>query len=160
MNGERMITGRLVLVGMLAFFGIVFAANGALVFFALETFPGLAADHPYEAGLAYNQVLQTAREQRARGWTSTLAVDDRGGKITVRIAAPGGTPIEGLRTRVTFRRPLGEEHLYTVVLGEQSPGTYVAAATLPLAGRWYAVVEAARGGQRIFRMDHELMVKR
>jgi len=160
MNGERMITGRMVLIGVLAFFAVVFAANGALVFFALDSWPGLVAERAYDAGLAYNRVLETARAQRARGWVSTLAVDDGGQSVVVRIAAPGGTPVEGLATRVTFRRPLGDERARTVALIERAPGTYVAATALPLAGRWYAIVEAARDGQAAFRMDHEIMVKR
>jgi nitrogen fixation protein FixH len=164
MNGERIITGRIVLVGMLAFFGVVFAANGALVFFALETWPGLAAGRAYDTGLAYNRVLETARHQKARGWVSTLAVDavgDESGKmVVVHIATPGGTPVEGLKARITFRRPLGDEHERVVILAERTPGTYAGAAALPLAGRWYGIVEAARDGQPVFRMDHEIMAKR
>ncbi|MBI3114019.1 MAG: FixH family protein [Rhodospirillales bacterium] len=160
MSGERVITGRMVLVGMLAFFGVVFAANGALVFFALETWPGLAAGRAYDTGLRYNQVLETARHQKALGWLSTLSLDAAGETVVVRIAAPDGTPVEGLRTRITFRRPIGDEQERIATLAERTPGTYAGAAALPLAGRWYGIVEAARDGQPVFRMDHEIMVKR
>jgi len=159
MNGGRVITGRAVLIGVLAFFAVVIAANGALVFFAFDTWPGLAADHAYDAGLEYNRVLETARRQRAQGWTSTLAVDGRDGDVVVRIAAAGGAPVTGLRARVTFRRPLGDERVRAIALAERAPGAYAAQAALPLAGRWYGVVEAARDGQPVFRMDHEIMVR-
>ena len=160
MSGERVITGRMVLVGMLTFFGVVFAANGALVFFALETWPGLAAGRAYDTGLRYNQVLEAARDQKARGWVSTLSLAAVGETVVVRIAAPGGKPVEGLRTRITFRRPVGDEQERIVPLAERTPGTYAGAAALPLAGRWHGIVEAARDGQPVFRMDHEIMVKR
>lgn len=159
MNGGRVITGRMVLFGVLAFFGVVFAANGALVFFALDTFPGLAADHAYDAGLAYNRVLETARQQQMRGWVSAISLEGGGRDVVVRIAAREGAPVTGLAARVTFRRPLGAAHRHTVALAEKSPGTYVGAAALPLAGRWYGIVEASQGGEAVFRMDHEILVK-
>lgn len=160
MKDARVITGRMVLVGALAFFAVVFAANGALVFFALDSFPGLVTDKPYETGLAYNRVLEAAHRQAARGWTSALRWDGAGGHVEVRIAGPDKTPIQGLAARVIFRRPLGEAHERRVTVHETSPGLYVAAASLPLAGRWLGTIEAERGGDLVFRMEHELMVKR
>ncbi len=41
MTAPRPITGRAVLFGLLAFFGVVFAVNGALIFFALDSWSGL-----------------------------------------------------------------------------------------------------------------------
>jgi nitrogen fixation protein FixH len=163
MKGERVITGPMVLAGVLAFFAVVFAANGALVFFALESFPGLVQQKPYETGLAYNRVLEEARRQAARGWTSALRldVDQNGspGRVVVRMAGPDGKPVQGLAARVTLRRPLGETPDRRVTLRETAPGLYAAEESLPLAGRWTATVEAERGGQAVFRMEHELMVR-
>ena len=62
----RRITGRQVLFGILGFFGVVFAANGAFIFFALDSFTGLATDSPYQRGIEYNQTLAAAAEQRHR----------------------------------------------------------------------------------------------
>ena len=160
MKSERVITGPMVLAGVLAFFAVVFAANGALVFFALESFPGLVADKPYETGLAYNRVLEAAHRQATRGWTSELRLDATGGRVVVRMAGADGKPVQGLAARVTLRRPLGEAQDRRVTLRETSPGLYAAEGSLPLAGRWTATVEAEQGGQAVFRMEHELMVRR
>ncbi len=156
MSAGREVTGRMVLMGALGFFGIVFAANGALVFFALESWPGLGTDRAYEEGVAYNRTLEAAREQSGRGWVSALAYE--GGAVRVRLAGPGGAPVTGLDARITFRRPVGAAITLVVPLEEAVPGLYAAAAALPLAGRWHAVLEAARGGAPVYRMRHELMV--
>ena len=105
MSAGREVTGRMVLMGPLGFFGIVFAANGALVFFALESWPGLGTDRAYEEGVAYNRTLEAAREQSGRGWVSALAYE--GGAVRVRLAGPGGAPVTGLDARITFCRPVG-----------------------------------------------------
>lgn len=156
MSAGREITGRTVLMGALGFFGIVFAANGALVFFALESWPGLGTDRAYEEGVAYNQTLEAARVQAGRGWVSALTYE--GGVARARLAAPDGAPVTGLDARITFRRPVGEAVALVVPLEEAAPGLYMAEAALPLAGRWHAVLEAARGGAPVYRMRHELMV--
>ena len=164
MKSARVITGPMVLAGVLAFFAVVFAANGALVFFALESFPGLVANKPYETGLAYNRVLEAARSQAARGWTSELRLDgtqgDGPGRVVVRMAGPDGKPVQGLAARVILRRPLGEAQDRRVTLRETTPRLYAAKESPPLAGRWTATVEAEQGGQAVFRMEHELMVRR
>ena len=47
MPTERRITGRMVLVGLLTFFGVVFAVNGVFVYFALDSWPGLTTEAAY-----------------------------------------------------------------------------------------------------------------
>jgi nitrogen fixation protein FixH len=157
----REITGRMVLMGAIGFFGIIFAANGALVFFALESWPGLATDHAYEEGVEYNRTLAAAREQAGLGWVSALTYEGgvhEGGVARTRLTRPGGVPVTGLAARITFRRPVGEAIEIVVPLAEAAPGLYLAEAVLPLAGRWHAMIEATRDGAPIYRMRHDVMV--
>jgi len=164
MNGQvkeaRAVTGRMVLIGILAFFGIIFAANGALVFFALDSWPGLSTDKAYEEGLAYNRTLAAASEQAARGWASAVAFEGspQAGQARVRITGADDTPVAGLDVRVAFRRPVIEGFDVEVRLTETAPGLYAAGIRLPMSGRWHAVLEARRGAETVYRMRHELMV--
>ena len=64
----RPLSGRTVLLSLLGFFGIVIAANGALVAFAIGTMPGLETEKPYQAGIGYNAEIAVARAQAGRGW--------------------------------------------------------------------------------------------
>ncbi|NQU62257.1 MAG: FixH family protein [Rhodospirillales bacterium] len=162
MQAERQITGRMVLFAVAGLFGVFLAANGALVFFALDSWPGLSTDKPYEKGLAYNRTLEAARKQAALGWRSTLSFDGaaKAGTTRVRIEAPGEAPITGLKARVTFRRPVKEGFDVIVDLKETAPGLYAALTALPLAGNWHAVIEASQNGQFVYRMQHGIFVKK
>jgi len=161
MIGERKITGRMVLFSVAGLFAVFLAADGVLVFFALDTFPGLATEKPYEKGLAYNQTLKAAQRQADLGWRSNISFDGaaKSGISKVRMQSPGGEPVTGLQARVTFRRPVREGFDSIINLKETMPGVYSAATPLPLPGKWYAVIEGLQGGQSVYRMRHEIMVK-
>ena len=46
------IEGRHVLIGLVAFFGVMLVANGIFVYYALETFAGGDTSDPYRKGSA------------------------------------------------------------------------------------------------------------
>lgn len=160
MNALRPITGRMVLIWALSFFGIILAANALLVFFALDTWPGLSTDKAYEEGLAYNRTLEAANRQANMGWTSAVVFDGalQSGAVRVRLNGPDGSPVSGVTVRVTLRRPVVEGFDVSASLNEAAPGVYAAPVQLPKPGRWHAAVEARRGQDIVYRMRHELMV--
>ncbi len=166
MTGGRPITGRMALVGVLVFFGVIFAANGALVFFALDSWPGLTTDNAYEEGLAYNRTLDSAAAQARLGWTSAVVFTpaekkENGpwtGQLRLRLTGRGDIPVTRLDARARFRRPVKEGFDVTVTLEEVAPGQYAAPVALPLAGRWYADIDVRRSGATVYRMRHKLMV--
>ena len=65
MSGQ--LTGRHVLAWLGGFFLVMFAANGALIYFALHTLHGEAMENSYDASQAFNKRIAEARAQdRAR----------------------------------------------------------------------------------------------
>lgn len=152
----RKITGRMVLVGFIVFFGVIAAVNGVFMYFALSTWPGLTTQDAYKQGVAYNQTLDAAAEQKALGWRSALALD--GGKLRVLLTDRDGAPLSGASVEVALSRPLGEETAAMLKLNETTPGTYVAAFVAPLPGRWKAEL-AVQQTEDVYRMRHEVMVK-
>ncbi|MBT3305036.1 MAG: FixH family protein [Alphaproteobacteria bacterium] len=161
MMRHRPFTGRMALIWVLAFFGVVFAANGALVFFALDSWPGLMTDKAYEEGVAYNQTLDAQAAQARLGWSSTVAFESRGpgtGFLEIRLKDRDNTPVSGVAVRAHFRRPVREGFDVSVILNEIAPGHYGAPVTVSLAGRWYATIKARRKDETVYRMRHEVMV--
>ena len=154
------ITGRRVLVWLLLFFGTIVAVNGAFVYFALDTWPGLSTRRAYEEGLAYNKTLDAARAQHALGWKSVIDVEgaESGGRaLTVRMTDRGGAPVVGLAMTLELRRPVREDQDRMLVLVESGEGVYRAAVEMP-PGRWQAAVKAVDPGGRTYRMTHDLTV--
>lgn len=78
---QKELTGRHVLLMLLAFFGVMLAVNTYFTVAAVKTFRGEDVKRSYRQGLDYNQTLQQRAQQSELGWaisanTNVLA-DDR-----------------------------------------------------------------------------------
>ena len=153
----RKITGRMVLIGFVAFFGVIAAVNGVFMYFALSTWPGLTTEDAYKKGVAYNRTLDEAAVQARLGWRSAVAIDVSG-ELVVSLAGKDGAPIQGARVDVTLSRPLGSEAALSLMLEEIAPGRYGGRFTAPDAGRWKADIKAQLNDNS-YRMRHEVMVR-
>jgi nitrogen fixation protein FixH len=159
---ERTITGRHVLIAVLVFFGLVIAANGAFVFLALDTFTGVSTEDAYRRGLAYNETLREAADQRALGWRAAVegtVVDEGRARIAVTMSDRAGRPLEHLAVTGMLRRPTQDGFDRALELARVGPGRYAAEVDLPLAGQWDLELEAvSREGKR-FRIEERLWLK-
>jgi nitrogen fixation protein FixH len=154
----RPVTGRTVLFGMLAFFGVIFAVNGAFVYFALDSWPGLSSDKAYEDGLAYNKTLAAAERQRALGWQSAIELD-AGQVLSVQFMDKSGSPVTGLTPNARFVRPTHEGEDREVQLNEVDQGKYTASVAGLASGRWKVELRVPGGNGTRFFIVHELLVK-
>ena len=59
-----------------AFFVVLALVDGTMVTLAVRTQTGLVTQHPYEKGLAYNQVVKAEEQQKALGWKSDIKVEN------------------------------------------------------------------------------------
>jgi len=162
MTTVRPITGKTVLYGMLAFFGVIFAVNAAFVYFALDTWPGLSTPNAYEKGVRYNTTLTAAEKQSALGWRSavSLSASSNGQYVVlVRIKTKTGTAINALKIRLTLLRPTHEGYDQTIGLTETAPGRYEGETRLPLRGQWLGRIAATSPSGQTYNMQHELTVR-
>ena len=96
----RPLTGRIVLVCLIAFFGTVIGVNMLMMKFAIDTLPGTEVDSAYRASLAYRNEISAADEQSRRNWKVDAHVERRAdGAATVRLDArdANGKPLSGLK---------------------------------------------------------------
>lgn len=144
--GEKMTDGRRSLIPFwfVGFFAVVLLANGALVYFAVNSWTGLETEQPYSKGLAYNRVLETEKQQAALGWRVVLefAPDDSGegapqaGTVILKAADGDGLPLDGARAEIRFIRPTHEGYDRDLILESRGGGLYQAHVELPLGGVW------------------------
>lgn len=162
MSEGRPITGRKVLIGLISFFGLVFAVNGVFTYLAIETWPGLSTQRAYQEGLDYNRTLEAAAAQDALQWRSevslAMARPGQPADVSVSIKGPSDAPVGDLDVALRMARPLGEAMATTVNLAERRDGIYWGAVTLPAAGRWYVDVVVTARGAETYRMRHEIWV--
>jgi nitrogen fixation protein FixH len=143
----------------IGFFGVVLAANAAMIWLAFASWTGLETESAYQKGLAYNDRLAAARAQAALGWQVDIAFAERapgGLEIALDLADRYGNSLERALVNATLLRPTHEGHDRTVVLERTLGGRYEALVELPLAGQWdlHLRIEAAgevwRGTRRVF----------
>lgn len=134
-----------------AFFLVVFAANGALVAIALESFTGLSTEQAYKKGLAYNQTIAEAEAQEKLGWQFDIdaAGLKRGsGIVAVHARSADGGALTGAHLEARFVRPTSAGTDTRAAFTETAAGRYEAEPALPLAGVWDMVVVADHDGAR------------
>ncbi len=139
-------TGRGVFLSFLTFFGGIAAVNAVMVTLAVRTHSGMVTDHPYEKGLAYNQVIAAEEAQQARGWSGELALRPprvTGGPLTLSFVLKDAHSRVLLpeKVTVTFTRPTRGGIDFTVPLHEG-----VAEVTFAQKGVWDARVDVVRAG--------------
>jgi len=152
---ERQLTGRTVLICLLAFFGVVIGANMVMMKFAIDTLSGTEVDSAYRASLAYKSEIVAARAQELRGWTIDAHVErNSDGVALVAIEARDrhGSPLSGLAFSALLARPADKRADRPVALAQRGSGVFRGAASGVDAGQWDLVIEAeAASGQRVFR---------
>src|SRR5208283_4389465 len=104
---SEQLTGRHVLAMLGAFFFVMFAANVALIYFALHTLHGSELENPYDASQAFNKRIAEARAQDDRGWTADVMTraEGEGERIVVEFRDRTGAPISDLAVTARFEHP-------------------------------------------------------
>lgn len=137
------LTGRHVLYAVLAFFGVIFLANGIFLYYAIGSYTGVVSNEPYRKGLNYNERIAADAEQKARGWSRglVLAAD---GAVTFALKDRDGRPVSGLAIEAVVGRPTTSDLDVTVQLQEKEPGQYVGNVGKREDGAWLIQLEARR----------------
>jgi nitrogen fixation protein FixH len=149
-----------------ALFGVVFAVNMTMMKFATSTFSGLAVEHAFDKGNAYNAEIAAERAQDALGWTAKLSVvaaepEDENAR-TVRwrftLADAERAPIDGLSVKAQIDRPTVTGHDIAMVLDPVAPGTYEAETLLPFKGQWEVRLIATHADKPQYRLRQRVEI--
>jgi nitrogen fixation protein FixH len=151
----------MVLFALLAFFGVVFGANAALVGFAVSTFGGVTTQSPYKAGLFFNRAIAEARDQDARHWrVEGKLVRGAAGEVSVDIRAQDqkGAPVTGVALVARLVHPADSRLDRAIPAQETAPGRFFG-LTQAAAGQWDLVVDFYRGDERLFRSKSRVTLR-
>lgn len=129
-------------------FGVVLAANGALIAFSISSFSGVSTDDAYRRGLAFNAVIAEKRKGEALGWRldARFAPD---GWFEVELVDGDGAGLPDATVVARFVRPTQSGHDVEVALAPLGGGRYGTRVVLPLAGQWALRLRATRDGQSV-----------
>lgn len=158
----RRLTGRGVLLWLLAFFGITFAVNGAFIYFAVSTFPGVEVASSYKAGQQFEGEFTAGKAQAERAWTVDAAVRPAGddASVEIHLRDKAGADLHGLDVRVRLTHTVDPNHDHSASLPEIASGTYRAVLPSVKAGMWNLTIEAYKGNERLFMSRNQLRLVR
>ena len=160
-NATRPLTGRTVLVCLIAFFGVVIGVNVTLAKFAIDTLPGTEVDSAYSASLAYQAEIAAARDQAGRGWKIGAHVErNADGTADVRVEARdrNGAAIPGLGFTGRLERPANRRADRAVELADSGNASYRGRIADLAPGLWDLVLEGDANGQRLFLSKNRLVL--
>lgn len=146
--------GKFILFCFLGFFGFVSIVDALFVYMALKTNTGLVTQEPYKKGLAYNEVLDRAKQQPSL----REAASYQDSIFQWKIISEQGTPIEDAQVIVKFIRPVQEGYDFSVKLTERNDGIYGQKIDFPLPGLWVAKM-SAQWNTQTYQTSHEFIVQ-
>jgi nitrogen fixation protein FixH len=158
----RPLTGRMVLVMLIAFFGVVFGVNLTLAKLAIDTLPGTEVDSAYSASLAYEGEIAAARKQNERGWKIEAHVEratDGVANILVNARDSQGSPLAGLAFSSRLERPTDRRGDREANLVEAESAVYRGKVADVAPGQWDLVLEGDASGRRVFLSKSRIILK-
>jgi nitrogen fixation protein FixH len=156
----REVTGRTVLICLVAFFGLIAAMNAVLIRLAVSTFGGVETENAYQAGLNFSREIAAAETQDALHWQVMATVSGGPETTVVELVArdANGRPLAGLDASAQLVHPTDRRGDLTVPLDEGATGTFrgqVAAAH----GNWTLVIDLLRDGTRVFHSRNRVYLR-
>lgn len=160
MKGQ--ITGRHVLIGLIAFFGIVIGVNIIFVSSAVRSFPGEAVEKSYVQGINYNKTLEKREQQKALGWTAQIGEqlsDSNVRQLIVVVQNKDAAPVSGLTMTGRLSEHSDDHQQLDLVFTETTTGEYAAELPVELFGRWTTKVAATRSDGATFESMKTMVFK-
>jgi nitrogen fixation protein FixH len=157
----RELTGRMVLIMLVSFFGVVFAVNFLMMRVASSTFGGVEVSSSYKAGLNFKQDMAAAQAQEALGWTVDAKLGrivDGKSELQVSVRGPDGAPVPALALQARLVHPADERRDHAIAMRNIAPGVFVGATEADPA-QWDLVIDIDRDGARLFRSKSRVALK-
>lgn len=160
-GGRFRITGRMVLFGLIGFFGLIALANAVMIWLAVSTGTGVVVTSSYKAGNDFQSEIDAASDQASRNWavTANVARAGQGAAIDLTVEDAAGAPVSGLAVTARFVGHQGEEGDRAATLKEGEIGRYRGAVDELKPGNWQLVIEALQGEERVYRSENRVLLR-
>ncbi len=146
-------TGYHMIASIVAFFAVIMFANFTMAWLASSSWTGLVVKNSYVASQQFNERLEAAREQQARGWISTFTYDNATAKLALVDAQ--GRPISFEKLTVKFFRPVSQDKDTQLVMLSGNDGIFQTSHELA-PGVWLFTIDGV--GDALYRMEGRLVV--
>lgn len=138
------LTGRHVLLMVIAFFGVMIIANVIFIRAAITTYPGVTEEKSYAQGVNYNETLAMRAAQAELGWTAEVVEvvrDGETGRIVIRMAKDR-TALTNLTVVGVLKRPASDDLDQPLAFNALGEGLYKAQVPAFAPGAWDMALRA------------------
>jgi len=156
---RKPLTGRSVLIMLVAFFGVVIAVNIVMVRAAISTFGGVDTPSSYEAGLVFTAEEAAASAQDARGWKVTARLDPSASGVaaTIDVRDSAGKAVTGVDVVARLAHPIDERRDVALAIADLGGGTYRGTGAAE-SGQWILDLDITRGAEHLFRSQNRVLI--
>jgi nitrogen fixation protein FixH len=155
-HGEKELTGRTVLICLVAFFAVVAAVNGVMMTAAIKTFAGVETASSYQAGLAFAREISAVAEQDRLGWqVGVRTIDGKAAALEIVARDRDSKPVSGLQIAGRLSHPMDKRLDRALALREIGPGVFQTEDT-DASGQWDLIIELSQNGVAKFRSRNRL----
>lgn len=142
------IRDRLIPWYIVGFFVFIALVDGIMVTLAVRTQSGMVSSHPYEQGIAYNQLIQSAKTQDDLGWKGTITytrLSSQEGAVDFILKDPRGVtiPLDRVSAKITFPVHAGQDFETDLVRQDTH---FHAKLVFPQVGLWEVRIYAEASG--------------
>lgn len=156
------LTGRTVLIALLAFFAVVGGANAVLVYAATSTFGGVEVASSYKAGLKFQDELAAVRAQDALHWQVDARLGrgpDGAAEVTVSLRQANGMPVTAVDVAARLAHPADARRDHALDMRPAGAGLFKGVSDAELAAQWDLVIDVTRDGRNLFRSKSRVGLK-
>lgn len=155
---EKQWTGKTIWFAIIMFFGVIFAANIAMVTLGVRSFPGEDTKQSYRQGLEFNKTIAARNTQTALGWSADITVQDL--TIALHLTDRSNQTIRGLRVTGVLKHPAETDKDVTLKFAQSANGSYIASIDKALLGKqWLLLTSAQQADGTIFDTRNEIWLK-
>ena len=158
-NTKGKLTGRHVLLMVVAFFGVMLVANVIFIRAAVRTFPGVSEEKSYFQGLHYNDALAERAVQSRLGWTAEVTEVVREGEtghIIIHMTKDE-TALTSLALTGVLKRPAHSDDDQSLAFNSLGEGLYEAEVAAFGAGAWDIALRAENGLGETFDIEARII---
>jgi len=144
----RKLTGRGVLLLLIAFFGVIVAVDSGFIALAVATYRGEDEQRPYLQGVEFNRTLERRAEQRELGWRAEVRLiraPSGAAQVDVTLRGRDGGPEQVKALNAELRHPVDEGRDRSLRLASVGAGHYVGEVKGVAPGAWDVVVSTPPG---------------
>jgi nitrogen fixation protein FixH len=155
------VTGRTVLVCIVAFFAVVALVNAVMIRAAVSTFGGLETESSYKAGLGFAREIAASQAQQQRRWNVTARLAPAAnGETSIELSLNDAShqPLAGYQASARLSHPTDRRRDRVIELSPAGAGRFSARLAVE-PGQWDLMVDIHRGAERLFRSRERIMVK-